>query len=150
MKRSSFETILGAVVLAVAIGFLSFGMKMGNFSSGDGYIIHADFTGIGGLQVGDAVQISGVKVGVVDDVTLRTDTYLARVSMLIDDGINIPEDTAALISSESLLGGKFMQLEPGASDEFLVAGGRVEFTQDPQNLEQLLGKFIFSMQEEKE
>ena len=149
MKRSNFETILGAAVIVIAVGFLSFGMKMGNFSSSEGYIIHADFTGIGGLQVGDAVQISGVKVGVVDSVTLRKDTYLARVSMHIDDGINVPEDTAALISSESLLGGKFLSLEPGASDDFLVAGGRVEFTQDPQNLEQLLGKFIFSMQEEK-
>ena len=54
MKRSGFETILGAVVLVVALGFLSFSAKMGNFSSGGGYTIHADFTGIGGLQIGES------------------------------------------------------------------------------------------------
>ena len=150
MKRSGFETILGAIVLVVAVGFLSFTAKMGNFSSGEGYTIHADFTGIGGLGVGDPVQISGVKVGTVEAVDLRTDTYLARVSMHIDNGIHIPEDTAALISSESLLGGKFMLLEPGASEDLLNEGGRIEYTQAPQNLEQLLGQFIFSMQGDKE
>ena len=150
MKRSGFETVLGAIVLVVAIGFLSFTAKMGNFSSSEGYKIHADFTGTGGLQIGDAVQISGVKIGTVDSVDLRTDTYLARVTMKIEEGVNIPEDTAALISSESLLGGKFMLLEPGASEDYLSEGGRVEFTQAPQNLEQLLGQFIFSMQDAKE
>ncbi len=150
MKRNGFETILGAVVLVVAIGFLSFATKMGNFSSGEGYIIHADFVGIGGLQIGDEVQISGVKVGEVADVTLQSDSYLARVSMKISDGISIPDDTAALISSESLLGGRFMLLEPGASEDLLTQGGRVEFTQAPQNLEQLLGQFIFSMKSDKE
>ena len=32
----------------------------------------------------------------------------------------------------------------------IPAGGRVQYTQAPQNLEQLLGKFIFSAQERKE
>lgn len=150
MKKNGFETVLGAVVLVVAIGFLSFTTKMGNVGSTEGYSIHADFSGIGGLQIGDDVQISGVKVGAVENVELQSDTYLARVTMSIAEGITIPEDTAALISSESLLGGKYMALEPGASDEALAEGGRIEYTQAPQNLEQLLGQFIFSMQDDKE
>ncbi len=150
MKRNSFETILGAIVLVVATIFLSFTVKMGNFSSGEVYSLHADFMGIGGLQVGDDIQISGVKVGSVKDVSLQSDTYLARVTMSIEDGIHIPDDTAALISSESLLGGRFMSLEPGASEDFLEEGGRIEFTQAPQNLEQLLGQFIFSVKNEND
>lgn len=150
MKRNGFETVLGAVVLIVAIGFLFYGARIGNFSSTDGYSVYADFAGIGGLQVGDEVQVSGVKVGTVKDVSLRSDTYLARVTMQINNGVSIPEDTAALISSESLLGGKYMLLEPGAAEETLGEGGRIEFTQAPQNLEQLLGQFIFSMQDSKE
>ena len=145
MKRNSFETILGAIVLIVAIGFLTFTAKMGNFTSGEGYTIYADFTGIGGLQVGDDVQISGVNVGKVQSVTLQDDTYLARVGMKIENDVLVPDDTAALISSESLLGGRFMLLEPGASEDLLAEGGRIEYTQAPQNLEQLLGQFIFSL-----
>ena len=71
MNRNIVETVLGAIVLLVAGGFLAFSMRAGDVSaSGDGYEITADFAGIGGLSVGDDVQISGVKVGAVSDVSL--------------------------------------------------------------------------------
>ncbi len=146
MKRSVIETVLGAVVLFVAGFFLVFSYKTANVSKVSGYEVTADFSGIGGLSVGDDVQISGVKIGSVTDVSLDPETYLARVRMSIKPEIKLPEDTAALISSESLLGGRYLALEPGASEEMISSGGRVPYTQAPQNLEQLLGQFIFSMQ----
>ncbi|MAQ71518.1 MAG: outer membrane lipid asymmetry maintenance protein MlaD [Alphaproteobacteria bacterium] len=149
MNKNTFETALGAFVLIVAVIFLILSYRMSNVSSGSGFTILADFSGIGGLKAGDSVQISGVKIGTVSDVSLNTETYLARVSMDIDDNIQIPDDTAALISSESLLGGRYMLLEPGASETYLEDGGRVIYTQAPQNLEQLLGQFIFSVQDSK-
>ncbi len=149
MKQSIFETILGAAVLFVAGFFLVFGYKTANLSAGSGgYEVVAYFSGIGGLQVGDDVQISGVKVGSVSALDLDQDNYLARVHLSISPEYKLPIDTAALISSESLLGGKFLLLEPGAEEEMLENGGRIEFTQAPQNLEQLLGQFIFSMQDD--
>lgn len=150
MKRSIVETLLGAVVLGVAVLFLLFGYEKANLAAGsDGYEVIASFSGIGGLKPGDDVQISGVKVGKVTAVDLDDQTYLARVRMSVDSRLQLPDDTAALISSESLLGGKYLALEPGASEEFIPAGGVIEYTQAPQNLEQLLGQFIFSMQDEK-
>ena len=150
MKRSIAETILGAVVIVVAGLFLGYSLKSANVSASDGYVVMADFSGIGGLGPGDSVQISGVKVGHVLDVELLPETYLARVHLYIKNGYNLPTDTAALITSESLLGGQYLALEPGAEEEFIENGGRVEYTQAPQNLEQLLGQFIFSMQNEDE
>lgn len=146
MKRSVIETILGAVVIVVAGFFLYFSYEMGDVGSPNGYVVHADFSNIGGLNVGDDVQISGVKVGSISAVTLLPDTYLARVTMSLQSDIQLPVDTAALISSESLLGGRFMALEPGAEEEVIESDGRIFYTQAPQNLEQLLGQFIFSMQ----
>ncbi len=148
MKRSVIETVLGAVVLIVAGFFLLFSYKAANIGAVEGYSLMADFSGIGGLKIGDEVQISGVKIGTVAAVDLMPDTYLARVTMSIDSDYKLPKDTAALISSESLLGGKYLALEPGADEEFLGDKGRIEFTQAPQNLEQLLGQFIFSMQDD--
>ncbi len=145
MKRSVIETVLGAVVLCAAGLFLFYSYNSANVASVKGYEIVADFSGIGGLAVGDDVQISGVKIGTVTGVTLDSETYLARVRMSIESGIRIPVDTAALISSESLLGGRYLLLEPGGDDEMIEAGGRIPYTQAPQNLEQLLGQFIFSM-----
>ncbi len=148
MKHNVIETGLGAIVIAVALVFLVFSYSTANVGQVSGYEVTANFSGIGGLAIGDDVQISGVKVGSVANVDLDPQTYLARVTLSIDDSVKLPEDTAALISSESLLGGRYMALEPGAAEENIVAGGRIQYTQAPQNLEQLLGQFIFSMQDD--
>lgn len=145
MKRNAIETVLGAVVILGALLFLSFSYTTGNAGNLSGYKVIADFSDIGGLQVGDEVQISGVKVGQVSAIALDPKAYLARVTLDIGKDIKLPSDTAALISSTSLLGGKYLLLEPGGAEDYMQDGGRIEFTQAPQNLEQLLGKFIFSM-----
>jgi phospholipid/cholesterol/gamma-HCH transport system substrate-binding protein len=148
MKRNIIETALGAVVIGVAGFFLAFSYKSADVAAGSGgFEVIANFSGIGGLKAGDDVQISGVKVGSVQGVDLDQNTYLARVRLNIDPSIKLPSDTAALISSESLLGGKYLALEPGADENLIPAGGTIQFTQAPQNLEQLLGQFIFSMQD---
>lgn len=147
MKRSTIETVLGAVVLFIAGFFLVFSYKTANVGAIDGYALTADFSETGGLSVGDNVVIGGVKIGSVTAVTLNPEDYQATVHMSIDPKIKIPDDTAAAISSASLLGGKYLSLEPGGSEEMLPPGGRIAFTQAPQNLEQLLGKFIFNMQQ---
>lgn len=149
MNRNIVETALGAIVLLVAGIFLAFSMRAGDVSaSGGGYEVTADFSSIGGLSVGDEVQISGVKVGTVSDVSLDEETFLARVSIRVKEDLKLPTDTAALVSSQSLLGGKYLSLEPGADEEVIPAGGRIQYTQASQNLEQLLGQFIFSMQQD--
>jgi phospholipid/cholesterol/gamma-HCH transport system substrate-binding protein len=144
MKRSAIETLLGAFVLAVAGFFLVFSYQTANVGSMNGYTVTADFSGIGGLKAGDDVLISGVKVGAVTSVELMKENFLARVYMDVDSGVQLPTDTVALISSESLLGGRYLALEPGADEKMLEDGGHIQFTQAPQNLEQLLGQFIFS------
>lgn len=148
MKRSVIETILGALVLLIAGVFLLYSYEAGQVRTDGGYEITADFSGVGGLSSGDEVQISGVKIGSVVGVSLVPETYLARVRMSIGAEYKLPVDTAALISSESLLGGQYLELQPGAEEETIKNGGRVQYTQAPQNLEQLLGQFIFSMQDD--
>ena len=151
MNRSLVETLLGALVILVALVFFIFSYNKADVGKGSGgYEIIAHFSGIGGLAAGDEVQISGVKIGTVNRVELDQDTYLARVVLGIDSSYKLPLDTAALISSESLLGGKYLELQPGADEDMLEDGDVIEFTQAPQNLEQLLGQFIFSMQSDDE
>lgn len=150
MKRSLVETILGAVVLLAAGMFLLYSIETADIADTDGYVVTADFSSVGGLKPGDLVQISGVKVGTVSKVELIHETYLARVHMNIRNEYKMPTDTAALITSEGLLGGQYMALEPGADEEMITPGGVIQYTQAPQNLEQLLGQFIFSMQDNDE
>lgn len=148
MKRSIVETVLGAIVIFTAVVFLTFSYNTADVGASGGYEVVADFSGIGGLKPGDDVQISGVKVGIIRDVVLNHETFLARVHLSLASDLKLPVDTAALISSESLLGGLYLALEPGAEEDTIPPGGRIQYTQAPQNLEQLLGQFIFSMQQD--
>jgi len=146
MSRSVIETVLGGFVLLGAVIFLIFSYSKGDAGAVSGYKISANFSKIGGLKSGDPVQVSGVKIGQVASVALDPKTYLAKVTMEIDSHVQIPDDSAVSINSQSLLGGLAMGIEPGGSEEMLKEGGEIQYTQAPQNLEELLGKFIFSMQ----
>jgi phospholipid/cholesterol/gamma-HCH transport system substrate-binding protein len=149
MKHNAIETITGGAVIAIAALFLSFSAQKADVKSANGYLISAAFTDVGGLSIGDNVQISGVKVGTIQDIELDTKRFLALVHMNVDSHIKLSEDTSAVISSASLLGGRYLALQPGGMDDYLLEGDVIETTQAPQNLEQLLGKFIFNMQKDE-
>ena len=146
MHRNVIETVLGAVVLLLAGLFLVFAYSSADLRKVKGYQLTAQFSSIGGLQNGADVRISGVKVGSVAGLTLDSASYLAVVHLSIDPAIKVPRDTVALVASESLLGGKYLSLEPGGDTETLPPGGRIEYTQSTPGFEQLLGQVIFSLQ----
>ncbi|CAK0763354.1 phospholipid/cholesterol/gamma-HCH transport system substrate-binding protein [Azospirillaceae bacterium] len=146
MRKNIMETVLGAVVLVVAGFFLAFSYSSADLRKVKGYEVVARFSSISGLQNGADVRISGVKVGSVTGLSLAENGYQAVVHMSVDPAIKLPRDSSALISSESLLGGKFLALEPGGDDEMIAPGGRIEHTQSTPGFEQLLGQVIFNLQ----
>lgn len=143
MKRSIIETILGAVVLIVAGVFLFFAYTSADIRPTRGYEITANFNAIDGLTVGSDVRLGGVKIGAVSELSIDQSVYQAVVTMMIQPRIKLPADTQVLISSDGLLGGKYVRLEPGASKTTLAAGGKLVNTKDVVGLEELLGKVIF-------
>ena len=143
MGKTLLETLIGAVVLVVAIAFITMAYTRSDVKTVKGYTALAQFTAIDGLNVGDDVRISGIKVGSVTDQTLDYDYFRAIVHMSIDPAIELPEDTTAAVVSEGLLGGKYVALEPG-DDELITDSGEITLTQSSVNLESLLGKFIYS------
>lgn len=148
MSRSIVETVLGAVVLIVAFGFL--GWAYTNSSAGDpgGYQLKAQFDRVDGLDVGADVRISGIKIGRVLSQAIDPITYRAQVEFSVSNTIELPSDTSAAIVSTGLLGGKYLALVPGAEDIMLSDGEEVAFTQSSVNLEDLIGQFIFSQGDE--
>jgi phospholipid/cholesterol/gamma-HCH transport system substrate-binding protein len=138
------EVLTGAVVLLVAAGFLGFAVAHSGRTVGTGYKLHATFDHIDGLNPGADVRIAGVKVGNVLDTRVDPKTFLAVVTLMVSNEIHLPRDSSAAVTSESLLGGKFLNLEPGGDSQDLSSGGTINITQGSVSLEQLLGKFIFS------
>ena len=144
MRRNLIETAMGAFVLAAAAAFLLIVYKSSNTLSVSGYQIAAEFNKIGGLKVGNDVRVSGVPIGKVVTVTLDHDTFKAKVVFDVDVECVFPTDSIAVIASEGLLGGNFLEIIPGGSLDELKSGDTMEFSQDAVDISQLLGKFMFS------
>ncbi len=143
MSRSLVETLLGAVVLAVAIGFIVFAYTRSGVATVSGYEISAAFNRVDGITNGSDVRIGGIKVGTVIDRELEPETFRAVLRMSIDESVELPTDSTAAVVSDGLLGGKFIDLQPGAEEDLIKDGGRIAYTQSSLLLEELIGKFAF-------
>ena len=144
MKENVLEILVGSVVLILAFVFLIFSLSNTGFQQ-KGKFINAEFGNIAGLKVGDDVLISGIKVGEVSSNSLDSKSYIAVVKLNLKDNIFIPEDSIAKISSQSLLGGQYVEIIPGASDEMLKDDETIYDTRDPVSLTDLLGQAVFSV-----
>lgn len=143
MGRNLIETIMGAVVLAVAAFFLAFAYKHADLKQVSGYGITAQFASIGGLEDGADVRINGIKVGTVAGHELDPVTFNAVLHLTILPEIRLPVDTVATIASEGLLGGKFLKLDPGHASQRIAEGGALSRTKDFKSIEEMVGELIF-------
>ena len=135
------ETILGAIVVAVAVGFFAFASaQAGQNGNRPGYDLSALFNRVDGINVGSDVRVSGVKVGVVKAISLDTDTYQARLTFTIDNTVKVNDQSTARIQSDGLLGGAYVSIEPGGLTP-LAAGGMIENTQGTVDLLSLFASF---------
>jgi phospholipid/cholesterol/gamma-HCH transport system substrate-binding protein len=143
MASHATETLIGAIVIAVAGGFLFYAANSADVSlGGGGYPLQAQFRQAEGLAVGGDVRLSGIKIGSITGLGLNADNYFADVTMAIDETVKLPEDSIAKIASEGLLGGSFIAVDPGASDFMLEPGATFEYTQGSINLIDLVSKAI--------
>ncbi len=144
MSRNIVETLLGAVVLAVAVGFLFWAYGRSDAGDPGGKALRAEFDRVDGLEVGGDVRISGIKVGQVLSQQLDPASFRAEVTFSVRDGIEVPADSSAAIVSSGLLGGKYLSVVPGGDERLLADGGEITLTQSSVNLEDLIGRYIFS------
>ena len=143
MKNNYFETILGVVVLIFAFNFLYdfFKANKSNDYSGS-QKFNAKFLKLGGVIVGNDVKLSGVKVGSVSKIFLD-ENFLAVVEFYINKNIKLPLDTKVKVSSEGMLGNKYLSLIPGKKDQVLSDGGELKNVVDYESIEDQVSKIIF-------
>lgn len=142
MAENRAEVLAGAAVLAAAIGFLVYAGKETGVSGPSGtYELVASFRSVEGVRVGTDVRLAGVKVGTVTALDLNPETFFADAVLSVQENVLLPDDSAALISSEGLLGGNFVELVPGGSLDNLAAGAEIEDTQGAVSVISLMMKF---------
>ena len=137
MNKRPVETIMGIVVIAVAIFFAYFAYNVSDLQVVQGYNVTSKFLKVGGLTVGSDVRLNGIKVGTVVAQKLNPDDYTAEVKMSLSSDIQLPEDSTFSIVSDGLMG------DPGHGKTMLQDGSVVKNTKDFKTLEDMVGEIIF-------
>ena len=143
MRENLTEVVTGTVVLAIAALFLTFALQRTGGGAGEGaYALVASFRSADGVAVGTDVRLAGVKVGSVTALELNPTTFRAEAEISLRGDVALPDDSAILISSEGLLGGNFVEIQPGGSPFNFEPGDEVTDTQGAVSLISLLLKFV--------
>jgi phospholipid/cholesterol/gamma-HCH transport system substrate-binding protein len=144
MKNSTVETLIGALVVLIAVGFFTFAYNSsGRGQHGGGYHVSAEFDNVEGINVGTDIRMAGIKIGTVTGQKLNPDTFQAVVTMAIDPQVQLADDTSAKVTAEGLLGSKFIALDAGGSGTKLAEGGVITYTQGAVDIWSLISQAMF-------
>jgi|UniRef100_A0A7C3Z2H7 phospholipid/cholesterol/gamma-HCH transport system substrate-binding protein len=142
MRKASEEIAVGIFVLAGIACLIYLAVNLGEtelFSSG--WRATADFDNISGLKVGAPVEVAGVEVGRVEQISITPD-HRARVTLKLSPGLTLSDDTIASIRTKGIIGDKFVRLSLGSSEKTIPPGGRIRDTESAVEWEELIAKYI--------
>jgi phospholipid/cholesterol/gamma-HCH transport system substrate-binding protein len=126
---------LGLIVL----GYMTLRVEKFKLKGAEGYEIAALFDSVSGLLKGSPIQIAGIEVGRVKDISLTGNQ--AKVTMTIRKGIPIFSDARASLKTQGVLGDKYVEIYPGSEKTSrLASGGVIRDTLTPVELDHLLAK----------
>ena len=136
------QTAVGLFVLLglICVGYLTVKLGKMELVSDKGFTLSATFNSVSGLRVGADVELAGVPVGRVTDITLTGDMR-ARVALRLNTPLQLSDDTIASIRTSGLIGDKYVSLSPGGSSDPLPDGGEITDTEASTDLESILAKY---------
>lgn len=150
-RRLSEETrhvLVGALVVGILA--LLFVLSAGRGGAIEGYTVTARFPSAEGIYVGSAVRLAGVRIGRVSGMRYDSATQRTVLTLEIEAGIELPLDSIAVVTSQGILGGRFIRLEPGGSLDLLADGDTIEFTQGSIQFEELLARVITAVERKRQ
>ena len=145
MRNRSADMLAGIFVIIglVCMGYLAIKLGKMEVLGNNDYTVYARFTSIAGLRAGADIEIAGVRVGRVASISLDQSRDMARVSLRVNNGVELYDDALASVRTSGLIGDKYILLSPGGSGEPLQDGDEVSDTESALDLESMIGKFIF-------
>lgn len=142
--NNTVETLIGALVVLIAVGFLAFAYSSTSSAGLSGSTnLEARFSDADGITAGTDVRLHGIKIGTVSSVGLDPKTYMAVVHMSVRGDVPIPDNSAIKVTSSGLLGSSYLSIQPGGSLTNLAAGGQIVNTQGSVDIMGLIGRAIY-------
>ena len=107
------------------------------------YGVTAKFDDIADLKVGAHVAMSGVNIGRVTGIAFDAQEHAAVVELRLDTTFSqIPQDSSASITTQGVLGGKFISVTNGSSGIYLKDRGRIVSTRSAIPLESVVNQLV--------
>ncbi|HSB31918.1 MAG TPA: outer membrane lipid asymmetry maintenance protein MlaD [Candidatus Sulfobium mesophilum] len=143
MKKIDLETAVGFFLLIGIFSLAYISVKLGRLEvlGNKGYEVYAEFEQVGGIKPGASVEIAGIAIGRVTG--MRLNDYQALLSLEIDKGIKLQEDSIASVRTKGLIGEKYILITPGGSEKIIADGGKIRETESAIDTESLMSKYIF-------
>ncbi|MBE6449464.1 MAG: MCE family protein [Alphaproteobacteria bacterium] len=143
------EFMAGLIIVAGFSFVLSvFFQQKKDFVDTDKLVVHATYNKVDGVNVGSAVRLAGIPIGYVSNIQLDG-YYRVRMTFTLDTDVVLPVDSAAMIETNGLLGGKYIEVLPGGEEDIMVSGDDFFYTQDVLLLDELLDRFLSLMRIKK-
>lgn len=145
MKKANLEIVVGIFMLIgiLCLGYLSIKLGKMEIIGNDIYRVSADFATVSGLKEGATVELAGVIVGRVSRIMLDPkDPGQARVVLKVTKGVQLSDDVIASVRTRGIIGDKYIKLQPGGSEKYLVDGGRIRSTESAIDFEELISQYI--------
>jgi phospholipid/cholesterol/gamma-HCH transport system substrate-binding protein len=145
MKKADFELAVGVFVLVgiLCVGYLTIKLGKMEILGDNHYVLKAKFDSVTGLKAGSEVEIAGVKVGQVENITLDPGSMMAIAHLKIRKDIELSDDVIAAVKTAGLIGDKYISLIPGGSPEILKPGDTIIETESALDIEELVSKYVF-------
>ena len=150
-KRSfSLEFFVGLFAMAGvgAAAYLAVGLAGLELSSRDTYLIYAEFDNISGLKYGASVEIAGVPIGEVSDISLKDP--VAKVTLKLNRSVKLKDDDIESIRTKGIIGDRYVKISRGGSDKYIEEGGTMTETESVIDIEDVIGKVVHSLSGDKE
>ncbi len=121
MRRWSNEILVGAaILLAIGLGIYGYVFLREVPVREKGFVVKAHFANVTGLEVGDPVTVSGLKIGRIRKMQLEREGV--AVLLWLNGEVPLSRDTHASIRSIGMIGEKYIALSPGSAVETLQEG----------------------------
>jgi len=152
VKKNVYESIAGMFVFVGLIVLVYMTVSLGNVSlfDDDFMVLKARFNTVTGLRAGNPIEMYGIEIGHVAELTIDDEVQMAMATLNIQKSAQIYSDAIASIKTAGLIGDKFISIDPGGSGKILDHNDIIINTESPVDLNDLIGKYAFGSVDEDE